>query len=145
MTGHFSRNLSRDDWKVIHRVIRHDEDWHFHPSCSPVHNSINARAALWAKINEHAVNGRVGRVTAGMDCDCTQYRYEAVIDVPKGAMVAIREEESWYDSSDGYAQRWYRSPLESVQRYRSRDLALEAYEDGHPGTVYPGTLEVEQA
>lgn len=87
MTGHFSRNLSRDDWKVIHRVIRHDDDWHFHPPCSPVHNNINTRAALWAKINEHAVNGRVGRVTAGM----------------------------------------------------------EAYEDEHPGTVYPGTLEVEQA
>jgi hypothetical protein len=103
--------------------------------------TINHRSELWAEITEHARDGKVGYVVAGRDCDCTQYQHEGVMDLPAGAMLHQRSVDHHRDYLDGPESTYYRDPGEEVHRYQSRDLALEAFEDGHPHIVYSGELE----
>jgi hypothetical protein len=82
-------------------------------------------------------DGKIGIIRSGMDCDCTKYHHEEVIPM-RNSVQALKR---W----DDHRQEWLDGP-ESVQFVRpdqidrsndySRDLALEAYEDGHPHVVY---------
>lgn len=109
---------------------------------SAVHYAINSRAALAARIAAVAVNGRVGVVTSGMDCDCVQYRRESIRDVPESIFAAWRAREEDYESADGPMSISYVRPDECEDgHYVSRDRALEAFEDGHAHYVYAGTLD----
>lgn len=82
-------------------------------------------------------NGKIGIIRSGMDCDCTKYHHEETLTIANSVQALKR----W----DDVRQEWLDGP-ESVHFVRpdqidrsndySRDLALEAYEDGHPHVVY---------
>lgn len=91
---------------------------------------------------EHRVHEGIIYVwETGMDCDCVQFGGLRKITVPEGEdIVAVFEawENEQYDGADGplsHAIITYERAQE-VQPY-SRDLAAEAYENGHPHVVYP--------
>lgn len=72
---------------------------------------------------------------AGMDCDCSQFSYLTYIPATRAEYE--REAQSLYDWADGPLSV---SPVPAgeVDNFKaySRDLALEAFEDGHPHVVY---------
>ena len=93
------------------------------------------RADFAATVYSRAENGLVALVTSGMDCDCVQYCYSYVVTaVP----FAIRHEiDGKYNWADGPMHCHVCKPSERPEAF-SRDLAMEAYENGHPHIVYAG-------
>ena len=80
-------------------------------------------------VRESAENGEVAVVTQGMDCDCSQYVYSFTMEaVPT---IVRRYMNSAYDGADGPMGCSVCKPSERPESY-SRDLAMEAYENGHP-------------
>jgi hypothetical protein len=107
----------------------------------PVHHTINERGAYAVIFTTRAVEGKIGVIVEGMDCDCTQYRREFVMDVPASLMAFQRAEDEHYMSLDGPESTTYTAPRNVNDGYRaSADRALEAFEEGRPGTVYWGSL-----
>jgi hypothetical protein len=105
-----------------------------------VHYRINERAEIARIFARWSENGRIGVCRSGMDCDCTQYRSERVIDVPHVLVWQI-EEEKHREWLDGPESVWFVTPSECRDGYHaSADRALEAYENGHPGYVTWGDM-----
>lgn len=93
------------------------------------------RALFEMRINELAEHGEVVVVESGRDCDCVEYSgrchtIQATID----AYEAL--EDSIHEWADGPFHLDIMRPSEAESiRYSSRDLVLEAYEDGHPHSI----------
>lgn len=95
-----------------------------------VHKRINERAALHALLQRNAVNGKVQLIESGRDCDCVEYTHSAgMIDANWAALyVKERDTGEWADGPFSFT---IVRPDEQVES-ESRDLVMEAYEDGHP-------------
>lgn len=108
---------------------------------SGVHFTLNERAAYRARFDAVAREGKVGVIVSGMDCDCTQYRYERVIDVPVSMVSYLKAVEDDAAYLDGPQSTYYVDPAEVEDGYHaSADRALEAYENGHAHVAYWGDL-----
>lgn len=98
---------------------------------------INERAAWKRLLDAAAVDGLVGVVVSGRDCDCTRYRHEYVMPVPAGIFGWVRGQHKHEEWLDGPESTWFVRPDECRDGYSaSRDLALEAHEDGHAHVIY---------
>jgi len=92
------------------------------------------RQSLIKAIAECAEDGKVAVVESGMDCDCVQYSgYRHLIDANVKAYDALRRRIA--ESADGRIYLDIARPSEDVEQ-SSRDLALEAFEDGHPYSIH---------
>ena len=85
---------------------------------------------------DRAVAGKIGIIIDGRDCDCVAYHREYVRDCWSSVAAFKRWNDERYDSLDGPETCELVAPGEVTPCYRSVDLALEAYENGHPGTIY---------
>lgn len=88
------------------------------------------------RIIERAEDGKVAVIESGRDCDCVEYSGRVhIIDATVEAFI-------WLDSQIGdWADGPYRlgivKPSEAkTVEYTSRDLVLEAMEDGHRQVIY---------
>ena len=95
---------------------------------------INDRARIAAEISRVQIGGKVGLVRMGMDCDCTRYLRASIIDVPALFQFQVEQfkHEEWLDGPESTG---FCCPLDLPESF-SRDLAAEAFEDGHPHVVY---------
>lgn len=94
------------------------------------------RATLKRAIAVFAENGRVALHTTGMDCDCVEYSGVARSSIPAQVVAVEREIQGIYDAADGPVSVGLMKPSEAAAcESISRDLALEAFEDGHPHCV----------
>lgn len=101
-----------------------------------VHDSINERAGYAHILRTCVEGGKLGVLRSGMDCDCSQYSSARIVDAPNGAIQFAQQEEAHHNSLDGPEFTEWRKPSQVEVGYTSRDLALEAFEDGHPHVVY---------
>lgn len=93
-----------------------------------------ARQSLIRRIAELAVNGKVAIWESGRDCDCVSYSgYRCLIDANVKAFDELYEHTAEW--ADGPFHLWVESP-ERQPEHHSRDLALEAFEDGHPYSIH---------
>jgi len=97
-----------------------------------IHRTLKRRWRVWALIKEFEHEGKIYHVESGRDCDGVQYSghihscaahpwaYEALLDRIS-------------DSADGpfHLDMIKYEDLHEVE-YTSRDLTLEAFENGHP-------------
>lgn len=88
-------------------------------------------------LDKYTVDGKLGVVKSGMDCDCTQYYREYVMDAPRTVAEFKRWDAARVDALDGPESVYFCRPEEVEPQHRSLDLALRAYEDGHAHVVYP--------
>ncbi len=99
-------------------------------------SDIGQRAKLYERVAPYVVDGKVALNVSQMDCDCSKWTQSDVIDaVP---LLAV-EREVWriYENAEGpIFGLWFSKP-EDAAEYESRDLALEAFENGHAHIVYP--------
>ncbi len=102
-----------------------------------IHQRLTKRWDLLERIEAFSHNGRVAVNTGGRDCDmCVSDGDIRVIDATYTAFKALYD--ALEDSAEG--PFWaYPIPWEEQANIRqtSRDLALEAFESGHPHVVYP--------
>lgn len=99
--------------------------------------TINDRSAWKAAIDAATVNGKVGVVVSGRDCDGCSYYRERVRPAPSSVVAWLREYEHHFQWLDGpETTTFVRPDLVEDGLSESRDLALEAFEDGHPHVVY---------
>jgi hypothetical protein len=97
--------------------------------------AITDRARLASEIASVAQNGQVGILEVGADCDWTYFNRARVQPV-KSLFVMWREHVRAYDAAENRYDRYFISPEEADKHVdESRDLALEAYEDGHPHLI----------
>lgn len=99
-----------------------------------------AHALVAMRINTYlaslAEDGKVAWVESGRDCDCVEY--DGVVHITDATVAAY---EALSDRINDYADGPFRLRLCRVSETRqirreSRDLVMEAYEDGHPHAVY---------
>lgn len=91
----------------------------------------------WHKADkEFGEDGMVAVVWSGMDCDCVRYSGNAYI-IPSDWRSIMDHINSTYEWADGPCHYYFEKPSVAEQIHRqSRDLAMEAFEDGHPHVVY---------
>lgn len=141
---------TRKTWTLIWRSARQSGTAH-RIKCNRREDQLAERAALAAIVRERAEltelphwhptrPGKpalcVAMVTNGMDCDCSSWsdRVTIVEAIPRHVERVI---DDYYAGAEG-PQGHYLAPPSTVAELETeyRDLALEAYEDGHAHVVY---------
>jgi hypothetical protein len=98
--------------------------------------AAKARINFHKRISDCAENGKVALIESGMDCDCVQY---------SGRVTIIDADWRKIDDEIDHIGKWADGPFcISIEKpsianeieYNSRDLALEAFEDGHPHLIH---------
>lgn len=100
--------------------------------------TINERAQWKAQLDASTEGGRVAVCRSGMDCDCTKYFDVRITEAPASIVAWLRDHERHCEWLDGPESTWFDRPSNFVEGdcHESRDLILEAFEDGHPHVVY---------
>jgi hypothetical protein len=95
-----------------------------------------SRQRLAQQIAENAESGQIAAIESGMDCDGSRYYgHRHLIPATLQAWDALSYRLA--ASCDGWFRLEIARPSEQVE-YSSRDLALEAFEDGHPHHLTEG-------
>lgn len=118
----------RDLWYKHVRLTRRGAQYRVDDS------DIGCRAELYRDVVRHAVDGKVAVNVDQMDCDCSRWTSGHVMDaVP---LLAVEQEVNRiYEDAEGPIYGLWFSKPEKKAEYVSRDLALEAFEDGHAHSV----------
>lgn len=94
------------------------------------------RERLYQRIDSMTENGHVGLHIDAIDCDCAHYTRAWSIPMTSHRAV-LREIERAYDDAEGMMTVSVVTPqFADTHEWTSRDLALEAFEEGHPHVVY---------
>lgn len=126
-----NRNLARDQWYEFWRKLRkagRSYDWIGHPS-----DPLAAKQKVIDAIRKYQVDGKVRLCDRFMDCDCAQST--SWRDIPATYVHYEREVDEIYAWAEGPGTTWLESPATKPPAAEFRDLALEAFEDGHPHSV----------
>jgi hypothetical protein len=94
------------------------------------------RQALHRRIAECNEGGQIAIIESGMDCDCVRYSgHVSLCDATVAAFDAEHDHRAHH--ADGpFSLSVERPSVARGIRYESRDLALEAFEDGHPHSIH---------
>jgi len=104
--------------------------------CATIHAKLSSRWDLMDRISRCSHAGQVAINTGGRDCDMAQWDGDIRI-IPANYWAFLDLLYALEESAEG--PFWaYPIPWEdqSEIQYQSRDLALEAFEDGHQHVVY---------
>lgn len=100
-----------------------------------VHYNTVERSYIAKQISKHAQRGYIGMIIDATDCDMYRTRYASV----KKANITLLWSfmQQMYNEAEGPVSISFCSPDVVVATKRtSRDMALEAFEDGHTNVVY---------
>ena len=104
--------------------------------CATIHAKLSNRWDLMGRISKYSHAGQVAINTGGRDCDMAQWDGDIRI-IPANYWAFQELICALEDSAEGpywaYPVPW---DDQAEIQYHSRDLALEAFEDGHPHIVY---------
>ena len=87
-------------------------------------------------IKSKTENGKVAVVWSGVDADCVSWGNR--VEVVSSSYVQIEKMlNDTYEGSEGSIDFYYEKPsIAEKLTETSRDLAMEAFEEGHPHVVY---------
>jgi len=93
------------------------------------------RATILRQVVEYAENGKIAMVNSGMDCDCS--RWENSVSIIRATVKSVDKwVNDFYANAEGpQSCRLERPSVAKKLQHSSRDLALEAFEDGHPYSI----------
>lgn len=98
-------------------------------------DALASKSAFKARLDSLSVNGYVVICVNSVDCDMTHASYTRLI--PASLMACQCEEADIYNGAEGPTSVDYASPYDvEPNQYETNDLALEAFENGHPHVVY---------
>ena len=121
--------MNRKRNRVENLILRTERRINRH---NPITPRLNVRQNMAAHIAKHSENGQVAMVYGGMDCDGARWD-NRIERVPATVMHVERWANNYMDNAEG-PQWWHiESPSEVHDLKPSmRDIALEAFENGHP-------------
>jgi hypothetical protein len=132
-------NDIRESWRRFYRNARKDgiaDRLTSGGRSSPLDQLIAERARLAERMSAVIEGGHYGVVVRGMDCDCSAFHWESVKPF-RGIVDAWRFRDREYAEAEGPLSVAFVKPSEVQDGFHeSRDLALEAFEDGHPHCVF---------
>ena len=100
------------------------------------HAATQRRLNMHRRITECDEGGMVALIESGMDCDGVRYAGRVHL-VPATWQAVVAREDEIYKWADGPCNLYIERPSVADEvEYQSRDLALEAFEDGHPYSLY---------
>lgn len=119
--------LTKKQQREFLRIIR--------PLRSARMDHLEDRVALRKRIDQCVERGKVAIVYGGVDCDMARWDNRVAI-VQAIPMAVVKWEQNYHDNAEG--PQWTRlsKPSRAPKKSSSRDLALEAFEDGHAHVVY---------
>lgn len=128
--------MDRKTWKAFYRDVIRDrlEQARYNPRKAVCDENAAARRVL----DECTMNGKIGIIRSGMDCDCTQYYAESVMDSFTSVAAFKRWDNQRQDYLDGPESVHFTKPENIKTQYKSRDLALMAYEEGRSAIYVVG-------
>lgn len=117
------RTMNKAEWRTVHRMERK-----FGYAARPS-DQYDDKLAIQESIQKHQKDGMVRISDRFMDCDhavstCTRL-------VPATIVHIIRFLDDIYNNAEGPGNAWIHFPDDTCDP-DFRDLALEAFEDGHP-------------
>lgn len=124
------RTCTRAEWHYLYWLCRKNGE----RGSIRDESYLAERGRIAASIARMSIDGRIGVVESGMDCDCVQYCHGRI----HSGLTAIqfqRLRDETYEWADGPCCVSLCEPDQMPESY-SRDLAFEAFEDGHPHVVY---------
>ena len=134
-----SRNERGRFRSLIYRVLRSGNPARFNRDCrnnEPAPLDERQRKALM--LESMAEGGKIAVVHWGMDCDCSRWSDRVVI-LPAHPVAMERWENDFYNNAEGPQGHYFTSPSDAERLTpESRDLALEAFENGHPHAINAG-------
>lgn len=131
---HIDRDASREQFNKIYRIMRKVGE-----RGSIADESLLAeRQEIQQTIAKYAVDDEICVVQSGRDCDCVEYVHSSIVKRPT-VMKLWGDRQDTYAWADGPCYVGFCSP-EDRPNSQSRDLAMEAYEDGHPHYVTSATV-----
>ena len=94
------------------------------------------RQGFLTNLRQMAEGGKIAAIESGRDCDCVEYSGKVhIIDATVAAYNALHDDLS--DWADGPFRLCLERPSVAQRvKYESRDLVMEAHEDGHPHVIY---------
>lgn len=105
-------------------------------STSWVHERINDRVRLKHTLQQEGHSGQIVVWTQTVDCDHSQRTTRKTVPTYKSVVEMWMVVENFYSGIEGYGNIVFAEPNENEDFSESRDLVLEAFEDGHPHVVY---------
>lgn len=95
------------------------------------------RAVLASTLKAHAENGMVAVIESGRDCDGVAYDGRVSL-IPAMVVAYERHDQQIAEYADGpyHLSICTPSAAKSIE-YTSRDLTMEAFENGHQHVIYP--------
>ena len=101
----------------------------------PVQDVINERGSILAEASRFITDAEVGVIWSGMDCDCVSYTRSSVVSANPIKLHKYIVDS--YDCAEGpLSYRFVPVDVANKHQYTSRDLAMEAFENGHSHVVY---------
>jgi len=93
------------------------------------------RMTMIRQVKEFAESGKIAMVNSGMDCDCS--RWENSVSIIRATVKSVDKwVNDFYANAEGpQSCRLERPSVARKLQHSSRDLALEAFEDGHPYSI----------
>lgn len=127
--------MNMRDWYKKNRALGPFQNAKSVRRLKEVQHSINARAAWSETISRMSEDDSIGIFWEGMDCDCVRFSYARTVS--NQLMNLFKYINAAYDDAEGPLS-WYFIPTREAKRIKrsSRDLALEAFEEGHSHVVY---------
>ena len=129
--------MNREIWNRIPRCARR-EMLEYRHECNrhPADFGVDFNAGLARMVAKHAEDGKIVLVWSGRDCDGS--KYDGVCRTLPAIVPTIRRSiEHTLDWADGPCGWQMVSPSEAKKICEShRDLALEAFENGHSHVLY---------
>lgn len=131
--------MDRNTWNRLPRYLRREYVESLHTTRGGQHKAdfgVEYNARIAELVAKHAENGKVVLVWHGRDCDGSRYRgvcrtHPAIV---RAIRRSIKHTLIW---ADGPCDWQMVSPTEAKKIEEShRDLALEAYENGHSHVLY---------
>ena len=134
--------MTRTEYARLSRILRREgrsmSDWFGgrRGQTANIDYVINYRAQLAAEMAPNVEGGWTFIVWSGMDCDGSQFA--GVARKQRAVLVPVwKHIENQYEWADGPANFYFARPSVAKNiREVHRDLALEAFEDGHPHVLY---------
>jgi hypothetical protein len=106
------------------------------PSLERRHEATQERVAIIRQLSELSEAGKIAIVESGMDCDCVAYTGN-VRTCSSDSASFWETVNKMYENAEGPISWYLARPSEARNiKSTSRDLAFEAYEDGHPHVVF---------
>lgn len=131
---YIDRDTSRTDFYKIYRIMRKVGD----RGSIADESYLSDRLELQQTIKKYETADGLCVVKSGRDCDSVEYVHSSIETKPSVMKLYVDRQEE-YNWADGPCYVGYCSPKDRPDNHQ-RDLAMEAYENGHAHFITSATI-----